>query len=264
MTGPGSRPGSGPASDAAAAGRLWVVVPAHQEAARIGDTLTALAAQHDTDFTLVVVDNASTDATADIARAFAAGAPFPVHVLHEPDKGVGCAVDTGFRYAMRHGARLLARTDADCLPRPGWTAAARAALSGGAGLACGRIAARRDEHGPLGRAGFHALVSTAAFFGRIRPAHRRAHGYLAPYRMHAGNNMAITARLYDAVGGMPRRPSPTDRLFLNRVRRRTTAIVRVRDMVVENSTRRLSVYGIVGTARWYLDRGPGRHGEDPR
>jgi glycosyltransferase involved in cell wall biosynthesis len=243
---------------------LWVVVPAHREAARIGATLDALAAQRDRDFTLVVVDNASDDDTAGIARSFARRAPFPVHVLHEPDKGVGCAVDTGFRFAIGHGARLLARTDADCLPRPGWTAAARAAADRGAALVCGRIEARRDEHGPLGRAAFRALVATAALFGRLRPAHHRRHGYLTPYRMHAGNNMAVTAALYETVGGMPRRPSPTDRLFLNRVRRHTTAVVRAPDMVVENSTRRLRAYGLLGTARWYLDRGPGRHGEDPR
>ncbi|MEU5540490.1 glycosyltransferase family 2 protein [Streptomyces sp. NPDC020362] len=243
---------------------LWVVVPAHQEALRIGATLDALAVQRDRNFTLVVVDNASTDGTGALAHDFARRAPFPVHVLSEPQKGVGCAVDTGFRYAIRNGATLLARTDADCLPRPGWTAGARDALGHGAGMVCGRIDARRDEHGPLGRAVFRTLVHVAAFFGRVRPAHRRRHGYLAPYRMHAGNNMAITAALYEAVGGMPRRPSPTDRLFLNRVRRHTPAIVHARAMVVENSTRRLRSYGLLGTARWYLDRGPGSHGEDPR
>ncbi len=244
---------------------LWVVVPAHQEEARIGDTLRALAAQHDRDFTLVVVDNASTDGTGRVARAFAARAPFPVHVIDEPEKGVGCAVDTAFRYAVARGATRLARTDADCLPRPGWTAAARAALDGpGQKMVCGRVTARRDEHGLLGRAGFRAVVAGAAAFGRLRPAHARRHGYLAPYRMHAGNNMAITADLYLRVGGMPRRPSPTDRAFLNRVRRHTTAILRSRTMVVENSTRRLRAYGLLGTARWYLDKGCGALGEDPR
>ncbi|WP_369208494.1 glycosyltransferase family 2 protein [Streptomyces sp. PU-14G] len=258
-------------ADAAAATRpapaahpLWVVVPAHQEAARLPGTLDALAAQTDRDFTLLVVDNASTDGTARLARRFAERAPFPVHVVTEPEKGVGSAVDTGFRYAIAHGATLLARTDADCLPHPGWSAAARAALDSGAGLVCGRVVARPDEHGPAGRAAFRLLVGLAALFGRLRPAHRRRHGYLAPYRMHAGNNMAITARLYQEVGGMPRRPSPTDRLFLNRVRRRTTAIAHERRMVVGNSTRRLRAYGLAGTARWYLDKGPGRHGEDPR
>jgi len=237
--------------------RLWVVVPAYNEADRLADTLRALAAQTDTDFTLLVVDNGSTDGTASVARSFGA------QVLVEPEKGVGCAVDTGFRHAIAAGAVHLARTDADCLPAPGWVAAARRALAEGGGLACGKIVARRDEHGPLGRGFFRVLVGLAAAFGRLRPAHR-GEEFLAPYRMHAGNNMAITAELYEACGGMPRRPSPTDRTFLNRVRRTTPAIVHSREMVVANSTRRIRAYGIVGTAKWYLDRGSGSLTADPR
>jgi glycosyltransferase involved in cell wall biosynthesis len=243
-------------------GRLWVIVPAYNEARRIRTTLDALATQSDVDFTLLVVDNASVDGTADVVREFAAAAPMPVRLLAEPEKGVGCAVDTGFRYAIASGAVLLARTDADCLPRPGWVAAARAALDGGAGMVSGRITARRDENGPLARAGFAMAVAVAGAFGRLRPAHRG--DYLAPYRMHAGNNMAITAELYQRCGGMPRRPSPTDRTFLNRVRRTTASIARSRVMVVENSTRRLRVYGVVRTARWYLDGGSGGLTPDPR
>ncbi|GAA1597522.1 glycosyltransferase family 2 protein [Actinoplanes couchii] len=240
---------------------LWVVVPAYNESARINQTISALIAQTDRDFTLLVVDNGSTDDTAAVAAAMQT--PFPLHVLIEPEKGVGCAVDTGFRHAIAAGATMIARTDADCLPRPGWVAAARATLTAGAGLACGRITARQDEHGPAGRAFFSLLVTLAAAFGRVRPAHRDR-GYLAPYRMHAGNNMAVTAELYQACGGMPRRPSPTDRLFLNRVRRTTTAIVHSRTMVVENSTRRIRAYGVLRTARWYLDRGSAGLPPDPR
>ncbi|GIF30394.1 glycosyltransferase family 2 protein [Actinoplanes utahensis] len=242
---------------------LWVVVPAYNEAARISATLYALGDQTDTDLTLLVVDNGSTDTTVEAVQAFAGCAPFPVHVIVEPEKGVGCAVDTGFRHAIAAGATIIARTDADCIPRPGWVAAARAALGDGAGMVCGRITARRDEHGPVGRAVFAVLVGLAAVFGRLRPAHRGS-GNLAPYRMHAGNNMAITAALYEASGGMPRRPSPTDRLFLNRVRRTTSSIVGSRSMVVENSTRRLRAYGVLRTARWYLDRGSGTLPPDPR
>lgn len=240
-----------------------MVVPAYNEAGRIGQTLHRLAEQTDRDFTLLVVDNGSADSTVDTVRAFAATAPFPVQVLVEPEKGVGSAVDTGFRHAIAHGARFIARTDADCLPHPGWIAAARTALAGGAGMVCGQLRARRDENGYAGRAAFRILVALATTFGRLRPANR-AGGYLAPYRMHAGNNMAITAELYLACGGMPRRPSPTDRTFLNRVRRHTAAIARSRSMVVENSTRRLRAYGVLGTARWYLDRGSAGLSPDPR
>ncbi|MFI5936624.1 glycosyltransferase [Actinoplanes sp. NPDC051494] len=61
---------------------LAVVVPAHNEARLLPGLLHALAAQSDQDFTLVIVDNASTDTTATIA----AGYPFPTspHPPAEP------------------------------------------------------------------------------------------------------------------------------------------------------------------------------------
>ena len=243
---------------------LWVVVPAYNEAPRIGGTLARLAAQTDRDFTLVVVDNAGTDGTADVVRAFAATAPFAVHVLREEQKGVGCAVDTGFRYAIAHGATRIARTDADCLPRAGWVAAARAAFDSGAAMAYGVLRARRDENGVVGRLAFRAMVGIASAAAPLRPVNRAVRGHLAPHRLHAGNNMAITSALYLTIGGMPRRPAPTDRLMFERVRRHTTAITRSRGMVVENSTRRFKAYGVLGTARWYLGRGSGPRDEDPR
>jgi len=242
---------------------LWVVVPAYQEADRIDGTLTSLAAQTDRDFTLLIVDNGSTDGTVERALRFAATAPFPVEVLTEPQRGVGSAVDTGFRYAIDRGATMLARTDADCLPHPGWVGAARAGLRGGAGMVIGQLRARRDETGALGRASFRALVVLANAMGKLRPSNRDS-AFRAPYRMHAGNNMAITADLYLAVGGMPRQPAPTDQIFRNRIRRHTSAVAYSRSMVVENSIRRLASYGVLGTARWYLDQGSRGLDPDPR
>ena len=242
---------------------LAVVIPAYDEASSLSDTLVALTHQDDRDFALIIVDNGSTDETPVIAADFARTAPFGVTVLVEREKGVGCAVDTGFRHAIARGATHLARTDADCVPRADWVAEVRRGFDDGGELVCGRIVARRDENGFVARIAFRGMVIVATCFGRLRRANRGP-AYRAPYRMHAGNNMAITADLYLRCGGMPRMPSPTDRTFLNRVRRATDRITHRRTMISENSTRRIRSYGLVGTARWYLDRGPGRRGPDPR
>ncbi|MEQ1736699.1 MAG: glycosyltransferase family A protein, partial [Rhodoglobus sp.] len=110
---------------------LAVVVPMLNEAAGIRPTLEALAAQRDADFDVVFVDNGSTDATVAIVVDFATERGLGRwRVIRESQKGTGAAADTGMRAAIDAGAQLLARTDADCLPRADWTAAVRRALTG--------------------------------------------------------------------------------------------------------------------------------------
>ena len=238
---------------------LWVVVPAHNEELRLPAALHALGSQLDQDFTLCIVDNASSDSTAEIAQRFAENAPFPVVVLHEPEKGVGSAVDTAMRYAIEHGASELGRTDADTVVTPDWTREIKHGFSSGAELLIGSMDARSDETGQGSRLAFTIAVTLAEVFGRVRPAHR---GNAQPYRMHAGFNMAITAALYLRCGGMPRRPSPTDRLFMNRVRDAHGIVRHVPAMHAQTSMRRFQRLGVIGTARWYLDGGA--HTVDPR
>lgn len=245
--------------------RVSVVIPTRNRSQLLAEAIRSVRALDgpDLDLEIIVVDNGSTDDTVRIAEDFAATAPMKTFVITEPEKGVGSAVDTAFRFAIDHGATHLARTDADCLPRPDWVSQVRQGFAEGAELVCGHITARRDEGGPVSRAAFRAMVVAAAAFGRHRPKNRGPE-YLVTYQMHAGNNMAITADLYLRCGGMPRMPSPTDRTFLNRVRATTDRIQQRRGMVSENSMRRITSYGVLGAARWYLDRGPGRRTPDPR
>jgi glycosyltransferase involved in cell wall biosynthesis len=235
---------------------LWVVVPAHNEAAGIGATLATLAAQTDTSFALVVVDNASTDGTADVVRRFGANAPFRVDVVAEPMRGPGPAADTGFRHAIGEGATLLARTDADCLPAPDWVAAAKAALRR-AEMACGRSVPRWDEHPNLAeRRLLPAVRWLAGLCGRYRPAHRHRR-YLTPYVLCQGHNIAITAELYLRCGGTPRVApgGPAEDLgLINRARQHSRLIVRAEHMVVGHSLRRLRAWGARRTLLWYADR----------
>ncbi|MFI1566752.1 glycosyltransferase [Streptomyces sp. NPDC020490] len=236
---------------------LWVVVPAFNEEAGIGATLSALAAQTDTRFTLVVVDNASTDTTADVVRRFAARAPFPVHVVREDEPGTGAAADTGFRYAIERGAALLARTDADCLPAADWITEVRAELGRGTELACGRSVPRADERpSPAERYLLPAVIRATALYGRWRREHRHPR-YRAPYVLCHGHNIAVTAALYLRCGGAPRVPlagPPEDVVLLNRAREHSDRIARAERMVVHSSLRRLRAWGARRTLLWCWDR----------
>ncbi|CAL9354132.1 glycosyltransferase family 2 protein [Streptomyces sp. enrichment culture] len=236
---------------------LWAVVPAYNEEAGIGATLAALAGQTDTDFALVVVDNASTDGTAAAVRRFAADAPFPVHLVHEEQRGTGAAADTGFRYAVAHGAELLVRTDADCLPAADWIAAARRELARGTEMVCGRSVPRRDESPSLAeRYLLPAVVRATALYGRCRAAHRHPR-FRAPYVLCHGHNIALTAALYLRCGGTPRVPlegPPEDVVLLNRAREHSDRIARAERMVVYASLRRLRAWGARRTLLWCWDR----------
>jgi glycosyltransferase involved in cell wall biosynthesis len=237
---------------------LFVIVPFYNEASGISATLEALAGQTDPDFNLVLVDNGSTDGTADIVAAFAqAHNEMRIGIIDEPVKGTGAAADTGFRHAIGMGAKRLARTDADCLPRSDWIAAVCRAFDDGLEMVAGDIVARTDDYPPRlwERWLLPAVVRAAATFGRYRPSNRGPE-YRCPYIMCAGNNLGITAALYDRCGGFPRSSIEEiheDRALVNRARRHTNRIGRRRDVVVANSVRRLRAYGLPQTLLWYWD-----------
>jgi glycosyltransferase involved in cell wall biosynthesis len=95
-----------------------VVVPAYNAAATLGDQLDALAAQQfEDDWELVVVDNGSTDGTAELARHHRRR--FPAFTL------VDAGLQRGHSAPRNAGARaargeLLAYCDADDVVAPGW------------------------------------------------------------------------------------------------------------------------------------------------
>jgi len=118
---------------------VTVIVAAYDAAAVLGDCLRSLLAlDYPADhLQIVVVDNASRDATADVARA---GGP-RVTVLHEPRRGAAAARNRGLAAAT---GEVVAFTDADCVVDSGWLTPLVAALDDPAvGIAGGRIHALR-------------------------------------------------------------------------------------------------------------------------
>ena len=87
--------------------RRVAIVPAFNEEASVARVVDELRA-FDPGLEVVVVDDGSTDRTAEVARGRGA------RVVRLPfNLGIGGAVQTGFRYAWEHGFDLAVRVDGD-------------------------------------------------------------------------------------------------------------------------------------------------------
>lgn len=87
--------------------RVLVIIPAHDEAESLPKTLAEVRAAAPM-VDLLVVDDGSHDGTEQVARD--AGVPV---VRHPVNLGVGGALQTGFRYAVREGYDIGIQLDAD-------------------------------------------------------------------------------------------------------------------------------------------------------
>src|SRR5262245_42626836 len=92
--------------------RFSVVVPCFNEAEYVGATLRSLQSQtYAGSYEIIVVDNNSTDATAEIARSYG------VRVVHEPNPGVCWARQRG---TVESIGDIVISADADTTYAPDW------------------------------------------------------------------------------------------------------------------------------------------------
>lgn len=128
---------------------ICVVVPARNEEQDLGACLAALMAQEGDParMEILVVDDASTDGTLEIARRLAGRPGSRVRVIAGPGRGASAARNAGARAAS---APILLFTDADCRPVPGWASALERALEAdGVAAVTGRQAS--DQRGVVAR-----------------------------------------------------------------------------------------------------------------
>jgi glycosyltransferase involved in cell wall biosynthesis len=151
--------------------RISVVVPTCNRAARMERLLGALAAQDlDEPFEVVVVDDASTDDTVARLESFLTTLDLPVTLLTSAaNTGPAGARNRGWLAA---GGDLIAFTDDDCVPDPGWLRTLAATLDE-ADIVIGRTRPPDDQLERIGPFSNYLDLEHNQSFSTCNVAYRR-------------------------------------------------------------------------------------------
>jgi GT2 family glycosyltransferase len=129
----------------ASAPRVAALICTYQRSRYLAELLGALEGQdlpHD-QFEVVVVDDGSTDGTWEVLTSAITSTELPLlAVRHTENRGPAAARNQA---ATRARAPVLAFTDDDCLPSPGWLSSVLAAIAGGADIVQGQVRPRAQE-----------------------------------------------------------------------------------------------------------------------
>lgn len=203
------------------AGMISFIIPAYNEEALIGHTidrlrLSAHDCMGDQPHEIIVVDDASTDGTAEVARRGGA------RVVSVNKRQIAAVRNAGAREAR---GDILFFVDADTLVPEATLASALEALRGGA--IGGGAAVRFDEGvGVLANAITEMLVQSFIVM-----------------RMAAGCFIFCTRRAFEAVGGFDERYFASEEVWISRALKRHGRFVMVREPVI-TSGRKIRMHGL--------------------
>ena len=172
-----------PSVAAGGAPTVAVIIPHYEDPERLARCLEALAREDLSGVEVAVVDNASP--TAPPPEALKAAHPH-VRFLVEAEKGAAAARNRG---VAETAAPNLLFIDSDCVPCPGWIAAARRAI-GAAPLVGGHVGTFDETPPP--RSGAEAFEAVFAFDFQ---------DYIERKGFSGAGNLLTTRAVFDAVGG---------------------------------------------------------------
>jgi glycosyltransferase involved in cell wall biosynthesis len=170
-----------------------VIVPARNEEACLGACLASLTAQQGVPFEIIVVDDGSTDRTADIARSFTGVKLIEAGPLPEGWFGKSNALNTAAHQAR---GEWLLFTDADTVHLPGSLARALEEAEHH-GVDMLSFSPAQELHGFPERAVMPVIFAELA--ATYRP--REVSDPNSPAAAANGQYLMITRAAYDAVGG---------------------------------------------------------------
>jgi len=170
---------------------ISVIIPTLARPRPLARCLSALSRQdYPTDcFEVIVVDDGSEQPPSEVVAAF--DGSLSVKLLQQTNAGPGAARNRGAAAAR---GELLAFTDDDCLPEPGWLSAFSSQYVAARGDLLGGRVINSD------RSNLYAETSQLI----LESAYRFYAIYPGPGRFFASNNIAVPADKFAAVGGFDR------------------------------------------------------------
>jgi glycosyltransferase involved in cell wall biosynthesis len=223
--------------------KVSVVVPARNEEELVGSCLEALAKQQGVspeEYEVLLVLDRCTDETEARAQEIAdSHSRFELHFLDGPGKGSGHARRAGMELAsarllgLGRTNGLIASTDADTVVAPDWLAAQLQAVSRGALAIGGRIELAEGSlpesifrwHTERGRRRHESLLSEPDQLSKTE------------HWQFSGASLALTAKIYQEIGGLEPRVALEDEHLENVLRRHDVPIERLLSVRVTTSAR---------------------------
>jgi glycosyltransferase involved in cell wall biosynthesis len=180
---------------------ISVIVPVFNTIRYLERVVAAMQAQDypRQDYELVFVDNGSTDGSRELLARYP-----DLSVLLETERGSYAARNLGLRHAR---GDILAFTDSDCYPAPGWLTAIDGAF---------RTASAQILLGPRLPAGGSRAARLLADYDNHKAEFICAAGDPAILFGYT-NNMAVRKTAMERFGPFERRPRGADTLFVRRV-----------------------------------------------
>lgn len=196
-----------------------VVVPAHDEEARLPRTLESLSQlDYPGEIEFIVVDDRSTDATAAIAARFAARDPrFRLLRVAEPSRRYAPKVNAVMAGVRAARGEVIVTTDADCSFSRGWVSALVKRFEPGVVMVCGYVETLPPEQLSR-RVPFWRLFEAADWFSLMlvsRSLLRHGRAFAS-----SANNQAYLRKAFEAAGGFgatARAPSGDEDLLAQRL-----------------------------------------------
>ena len=173
--------------------QVSVIVPARNEEACLETCLQSLVAQPGVQFEIIVVDDGSTDRTAEIARLFSRVQVIAAGLLPEGWSGKNNAMAMGARVAT---GKWLLFTDADTFHKPGSLARAVAEAEEH-GVALLSYSPEQEVHGFWEKAVMPVIFAELA--ATFPPA--KVSDPASPIAAANGQYLMISREAYDSVGG---------------------------------------------------------------